>query len=312
MTSDDTENKNKNTNTTLPLSDIRDGPGLHDMRPGATGFRPAPTLSGASAPIPPSQDTSPEDLFPFDSDLPPRLSGLNELTSSPVMTSAFDDGKKGHRERLRQRVLTKGADSIADYELLEMLLFAASPRGDTKPLAKMLLREFGSLPRIFAASPEQLKAVPKVGEAAIAILKVAEVLGQKLLREKVERSNILGSWQALLEYCQGVMGQKQVEHFRVLFLNNKNHLIADEVQQTGTVNHTAVYPREVVKRALELGATALILVHNHPSGDTTPSKADISMTGEIMSAATALNIRVHDHIIVSASESTSMKSLGLL
>ncbi|MDF2368265.1 DNA repair protein RadC [Sneathiella sp.] len=227
-------------------------------------------------------------------------------------TKENDDHRLGHRERMRDRVLSAGARSLADYQILEMLLFAASPRGDTKPLAKSLLSTFGSLAKVLKAEPEALRKVPKVGDAVIATLKVAETLGEKLLRSEIEKKNILGSWQALLEYCQGAMSDRAIEHFRILFLNNKNHLISDEVQQTGTVNHTAVYPREVVKRALELGATALILVHNHPSGDTTPSKADIDMTSEIVGAASALNIRVHDHIIVGNSECISFKSLGLM
>jgi DNA repair protein RadC len=222
------------------------------------------------------------------------------------------DHRLGHRERMRERVLTAGARSLADYEILEMLLFAAAPRGDTKPLAKNLLSTFGNLAKVLKAEPEALRKVPKVGEAVIATLKVAETLGEKLLRTEIEKKNVLGSWQALLEYCQGTMGDRGIEHFRILFLNNKNHLISDEVQQTGTVNHTAVYPREVVKRALELGATAIILVHNHPSGDTTPSKADIDMTTEIMGAAAALNIRVHDHIIVGNHDCLSFKSRGLI
>jgi len=226
-------------------------------------------------------------------------------------TQAIDD-KKGHRQRLREKILNAGTDHLADYELLEVLLYAASARGDTKPLAKTLIREFGSLSKVLSASPEQLKKIDKVGDAVIATLKVAETLGERLLRSKVENRNVLSSWQALQEYCQGSMGRRDIEHFRILFLNNKNHLISDEIQQSGTVNHTAVYPREVVKRALEIGATSLILVHNHPSGDTTPSKADISMTQEIVKAAAALNIRIHDHLIVSVSESTSLKSLGLM
>lgn len=235
-----------------------------------------------------------------------------EFQDQPAsMKKRFDD-KKGHRERLRSKVLISGASSLADYELLEMLLFAASPRGDTKPLAKQLLKEFGTLSKVMSASAEQLKNVDKAGDAVVATLKVAELLGEKLLRSKVEKKNVLGSWQALLDYCQAVMGRREIEHFRILFLNNKNHLINDEVQQTGTVNHTAVYPREIVKRALELGATSLILVHNHPSGDTTPSKADITMTQEIITAAAALNIRIHDHLVVSQNESTSFKSLGLI
>lgn len=243
------------------------------------------------------------------SDAPDVFYGFDDVQTS---SNSKTDDKKGHRERLRTKIIANGAASMAEYELLEMLLFAASPRGDTKPLAKQLLRELGSLSKVMSASPQRLKKIDKVGDAVIATLKVAECLGEKLLRSKIEKKNVLSSWQALLEYCQAVMGRREIEHFRILFLNNKNHLISDEIQQSGTVNHTAVYPREVVKRALEIGATSLILVHNHPSGDTTPSKADISMTADIVSAAAALNIRVHDHLVVSANENTSFKSLGLI
>ncbi len=235
--------------------------------------------------------------------------GIEEKQSKPISDK---DLAKGHRGRMRAKVLEAGAQTLSDNEILEMLLYAASSRIDTKPIVKRLIHEFGSLSGVLSASKEQLIKVKGVADASVAIIKVGEVLGERLLRSKVEKRNILSSWQALLEYCQGVMGRKEVEHFRILFLNNKNHLIADEIQQSGTVNHTAVYPREVVKRALEIGATSLILVHNHPSGDTTPSKADISMTQEIMSAAAALNIRIHDHLIVSATENTSLKSLGLM
>ena len=250
---------------------------------------------------------------------PAKKPVLNELEApdfgfedSPPKTTAKNDHRLGHRERMRERVLSAGARSLADYQILEMLLFAASPRGDTKPLAKNLLATFGSLARVLKAEPEALRKIDKVGDAVIATLKVAEILGEKLLRSEIEKKNVLGSWQALLEYCQGTMSDRGIEHFRILFLNNKNHLISDEVQQTGTVNHTAVYPREVVKRALELGATAIILVHNHPSGDVTPSKADIDMTHEIMSAASALGIKIHDHLIVGNGDSASFRSLGLM
>ncbi len=220
--------------------------------------------------------------------------------------------KLGHRERLRSRVLSKGAPSLADYEILEMLLFAANPRGDTKPLAKSLIREFGELALVLKADPVSLRKIDKVGDAVIATLKIAELLGEKLLRSELKDKNLLGSSQALEDYCVGTMGDKDIEHFRVLFLNTKNRLIADEVQQTGTVNHTAVYPREVVKRALELGSTALILVHNHPSGEVEPSMADIEMTREIIMAAASLKIKVHDHLIVGGNRCKSMKERGLI
>lgn len=218
----------------------------------------------------------------------------------------------GHRERLRQRILVHGAASLADYELLEVLLFAASPRGDTKPAAKALLAEFGSFAAVVAAPKEQLRKIDGIGEAAIATLKMAQQFGERLLKSKIDRQNVLSSWQALLDYCYAVMGHRKVEHFRILFLNNKNILIADELQQTGTVNHTPVYPREVIKRALELGSTAIILVHNHPSGDTRPSQADIDMTKEVIRAAEALSIRVHDHLIIGANNHASFKSMGLI
>ncbi len=234
------------------------------------------------------------------------------VKDSPSKTKIDLSGKKGHRARLRDKVLLSGTNALADYELLEMLLFAASPRGDTKPLSKSLLAEFKTLGGVMSASNEQLKKIGNIGDAAIATIRIAETLGERLLKDKIVKRNVLTSWQALLEYCQGVMGRKEIEHFRILFLNNKNHLIADEVQQTGTVNQAAVYPREVIKRALELGATSIILVHNHPSGDTTPSKDDIRITEEIIKAADALSISVHDHLVVSANESTSLKSLGLM
>jgi len=237
---------------------------------------------------------------------------INPQNHTLIEDAADNTHRKGHRERLRERVLSGGAQHLADYELLEMLLFAASPRGDTRPIARHLIKEFGSLAGVMAASREKLLKIPGVGDAVIATVRVAERLGEKLLRSPLEKRNILSSWQALLEYCQGTMGNKEIEHFRILFLNNRNHLIADEVQQTGTVNHAAVYPREVVKRALELGATSLILVHNHPSGDTSPSKSDIQITEEINNAANALNISIHDHLIVSSNEHTSLRSLGIL
>ena len=241
------------------------------------------------------------------------FSNASDQPSTGYVEDATDPiGKSGHRERLRDRILSAGAASLADYELLEMLLFAASPRKDTKPLAKKLLNEFKTLGGVLAAPKEKLQQVEGVGNAVVATIRVAETLGEKLLKSKIEKRNVLSSWQSLLEYCQGTMGRKEIEHFRILFLNNRNHMMADEVQQTGTVNQAAVYPREIVKRALELGATSLILVHNHPSGDTSPSKADIRITEEIIAATSVLGITIHDHLIVSATENTSMRSMGLL
>ena len=218
----------------------------------------------------------------------------------------------GHRERLRRRLLDKGADSLADYEILEFLLFGAKARGDTKPLAKALVERFGSLAGALAASPGELDKVGGMGETAIAVLKIVPEAARRLAREELSERPVIGSWDRLLAYCRITLGRESVEQFRLLFLDKKNHLIADEMQQRGTVDHTPVYPREVVKRCLELGASAVILVHNHPSGDPTPSRADIEMTKEVQEAAGKLGISVHDHIVVSKSGHASFKSLGLL
>lgn len=246
------------------------------------------------------KNTTEPELTGFTDQSPPNRKEYTKISSS-----------LGHRERLRQRILRHGATSLADYELLEVLLFAAQPRGDTKPVAKALLGEFGNFAGVVTASHEALQKVDGVGEAAIATLKMAQQFGERLLKNGIEQQNVLTSWQALLDYCYAVMGHREIEHFRILFLNNKNVLIADELQQTGTINHTPVYPREVVKRALELGSSAIILVHNHPSGDTNPSKADIDMTKEVIAAANALAIRVHDHLIIGANDHASFKSLGI-
>ncbi len=218
----------------------------------------------------------------------------------------------GHRERLRRRVLDRGAGSLADHEVLEFLLFGARPRGDTKPLAKALLKRFGSLAGVLSASPGELAAVDDLGEASIAALKIVPEAARRLALEEASEQPVITSWDKLLTYCRIAMGREKVEQFRLLFLDKKNRLIADELQQRGTVDHTPVYPREVIKRALEVGAWALILVHNHPSGDATPSKADIEMTREVQEAAAKLGIAVHDHIVISKSGHNSFKTLGLL
>jgi len=217
----------------------------------------------------------------------------------------------GHRQRLRERFLTGGRDALPDYELLELLLFMAIPRTDTKPLAKSLIERFGGFADAIAAPTEELR---KAGlqDGTIAALKVVEAAALRLARAKVMGRPALSSWEALLDYCAAAMGRSQTEEFRVLFLDRKNVLLADEVQNKGTVDHTPVYPREVMKRALELGASALILVHNHPSGDPTPSRGDILMTREITAAAKALKIEVHDHLVIGRGRHASFKSLGLL
>jgi len=201
---------------------------------------------------------------------------------------------------------------MPDYELLELTLFAALPRRDTKPLAKALLARFGSFAEVIAAPRARLMEVKGVGEGVANHLKIVEAAAQRLAKTSVIGRHALSSWAALLDYCTAAMARAANEEFRVLFLDRKNVLIADEVQNRGTVDHTPVYPREIVKRALELSASAIILVHNHPSGDPTPSKADILMTREIVAAAKALGITVHDHLVIGRSGHASFKSLGLL
>lgn len=218
----------------------------------------------------------------------------------------------GHRERLRERLLGKGGDSLADYEVVEFLLFGARPRGDVKPLAKDLMRRFGSFARVMAADPQKLAQVPGMGATSIAAIKVAQEAATRMAREQAMEHTIISSWEKVLAYCRIAMAELPVEQFRILFLDRKNRLIADEAQARGTVDHTPVYTREVVHRALELGATAIILVHNHPSGDPAPSKSDVQMTREIAEAAKRLNIQIHDHVIITRSGHASFKTLGLL
>jgi DNA repair protein RadC len=218
----------------------------------------------------------------------------------------------GHRERLRGRFLSQGADALADYELLELALFRALPRRDTKPIAKDLLKRFGSLTEIVLAAPQLLKEVDGVGDGVVVELKLIKAFAERLGREAVRKRPVLASWSALLDYCRTAMAFEEREQFRILFLDKKNALIADEVQQRGTVDHTPVYPREVVRRALELSATAIILVHNHPSGDPTPSRADIQMTRTIAEIAKPLGIVLHDHLIIGREGHASFKGLGLI
>ncbi|MES2472709.1 MAG: DNA repair protein RadC [Pseudomonadota bacterium] len=228
------------------------------------------------------------------------------------MTGSHDNGTAGHRERLRTRFLKGGADAMPDYELLELTLFAALPRRDTKPLAKALLARFGSFAEVIAAPRARLMEIQGVGESVANHLKIVEAAAQRLGKTGVIGRAALSSWTALLDYCTAAMARSPNEEFRVLFLDRKNVLIADEVQTRGTVDHAPVYPREIVKRALELSASAMILVHNHPSGDPTPSKADIAMTREIVTAAKTLGLAVHDHLVIGRAGHSSFKSLGLL
>jgi DNA repair protein RadC len=218
----------------------------------------------------------------------------------------------GHRERLRRRFRDAGADAVPDYELLELILFRAAPRRDTKPLAKALLARFGTFAEALNAPEGLLREVPGIGEATITELKLVRAAAVRLMRGEVLERPVLSSWSQVLDYCRASMGFETKEQFRILFLDKRNQIIADEVQQTGTVDHTPVYVREVVKRALELSSTAIVLVHNHPSGDPTPSRADIEMTKQIVAAAKPLGILVHDHIIVGKQGHASFRGLGLI
>ena len=218
----------------------------------------------------------------------------------------------GHRKRLRERFLKGGSDALADYELLEMILFPAKPIGDVKPMAKALLSKFKSFGGVLHAEPEALLAVDGVNEAAVVAIRVAKAATERLLKEEFADKPIMKSWTQLLDYCRIHIGHQPHEEFHVLFLDNKLQMIADECQQKGTVNHTPVYPREVVKRALELGASSIILVHNHPSGDVNPSKEDVDITKLIIAAAKPLGIEVHDHLIIGAKKHFSFKSKGVI
>ncbi len=218
----------------------------------------------------------------------------------------------GHRERLRERFLEGGAGAMPDYELMELVLFAAIPRRDVKPLAKALIAHFGTFAEAIAAPRARLLEVDGIGEAVVAQLKIVEAAALRLARTAMLGKPALSSWAALIDYCTAAMARNPNEEFRVLFLDRKNILIADEVQTKGTIDHTPVYPREIVKRALELGASAIILVHNHPSGDPTPSRADIEMTRDVAAAAKALKIVLHDHLVIGRSGHASFKALGLL
>jgi DNA repair protein RadC len=218
----------------------------------------------------------------------------------------------GHRARLRARFLKAGGDALADYELLELILFRAIPRRDVKPLAKQLLHRFGSFADVIAAPPLRLAEIAGLGESAIAELKIVQAAALKLAQTQVLGRKAISSWQALIDYCTASMATGSIEQFRILFLDRKNVLIADEIQQKGTVDHTPVYPREVIKRALELGASAVILVHNHPSGDVTPSRADIEMTKLIVKAGEGVGVKVHDHLIVGRQGHVSFKTLRLI
>lgn len=246
--------------------------------------------------------------------------GEDRPADRPVMSAPAGDASPdpeephhtGHRDRLRARFMHAGGEAMPDYELLELVLFRSIPRRDVKPLAKALIRRFGSFAEVIGAPAARLKEVGGIGEAVVTDLKILEAAARRLTRGDIAKRPVLGSWNSVIDYCRTAMAFAEREHFRVLFLDKRNALIADEEQQRGTVDHTPVYPREVIKRALELSATALILVHNHPSGDPTPSGADVRMTREIADIAKPLGISLHDHIIVGRDGHSSLRALRLI
>jgi DNA repair protein RadC len=240
------------------------------------------------------------------------LAPMPSKTSEPQDRSTDAPHYHGHRERLRERFHGAGPDALSDYELLELALFPALPRRDTKPLAKTLLKTFGSFAEVIHAPETRLREIEGIGDASIHQLKLIAAAASRIAKGEIKQRTALSSWKDVIDYCRTSMAFADKEQFRILFLDKRNQLIADEVQQTGTVDHTPVYPREVIKRALELSATAILLVHNHPSGDPTPSSADIQMTKAIIDIASPLGISVHDHIIVGKNGHASLKGMRLI
>jgi DNA repair protein RadC len=245
----------------------------------------------------------------------PPVAGVKSFAPAssrkPKAAQSIDD-KLGHRERLRERLRIGGADAMPDYEMLELILCRAIPRGDVKPLAKALLRTFETFAEVINAPDERLRELDGVGPRIIEELRLIKFASLRLLKGETVTRDVLSSWQQVIDYIRASQGFDQKEAFRILFLDKRNKLIADEIQQRGTVDHTPVYIREVVKRALDVSATSIILVHNHPSGDPSPSSADITMTKQIVVAAKPLGIVVHDHIIVGRQGHVSMKALGMI
>ena len=238
--------------------------------------------------------------------------GLFDLPSSPARSAALPSYLKDHRKRLRKRFMQGGAAAMPDYELLELVLFRAIPRQDVKPLARRLMDAFGDFNRVLSAPPARLADIDGAGPAVVEELKIVEAAAHRMARSRVMQRPVLSGWQALLDYCHTSMAHRDIEEFRVLYLDRKNVLIADEAQARGTVDHVPVYPREVVKRALELNASAIILVHNHPSGDPTPSDADLAMTARINAAAEALGVTLHDHLVIGKETEVSFRADGYL
>jgi len=246
------------------------------------------------------------------SESPLPLFDGDEAPVVPLQKGRLPSYIADHRQRLRERFMSGGAAAMPDYELLELVLFRSIPRRDVKPLARALLDQFGDFNRIITAPAERLSDVNGVGEAVITDLKVLEAAAHRLARSKIMKQHVVSSWAAILDYCHTTMAHRETEQFRVLYLDRKNTLIADEEQARGTVDHVPVYPREVAKRALELNASALILVHNHPSGDPTPSQSDIDMTMRVQDACNALGLTLHDHLIIGKSQELSFRSEGYL
>jgi len=241
-----------------------------------------------------------------------REASLPLFPAAPAAPARQPSYIRDHRARLRERFVQGGAGAMPDYELLEMVLFRANARADMKPLARRLIEAFGDFNRVLSAAPERLREVAGVGDSTVVELKLIEAAAQRLARARVMQRPVVSSWDALIDYCHTAMAHRETEQFRVLYLDRKNVLVADEAQAQGTVDHVPVYPREVIKRALDLNASALILVHNHPSGDPTPSRADIDMTRRIDEAARAMGIELHDHIIVGRSRELSFRAQGMI
>jgi DNA repair protein RadC len=242
----------------------------------------------------------------------PLFAEPDEAPQTPLKGGRLPSYIQDHRARLRERFVQGGAEAMPEYELLELLLFRSIPRKDVKPLARALLDEFKDLNRVLSAPRQALTKVSGVGDAVVTDFKIIEAVARRMARARVMQKPVISSWDAVLDYCHTTMAHRETEQFRILFLDSRNRLIADEAQAKGTVDHVPVYPREVVKRALELNATALILVHNHPSGDPTPSQSDIDMTAQVIEACGALGITLHDHLIIGKSQELSFRSSGYI
>ncbi|WP_210093156.1 DNA repair protein RadC [Ruegeria sp. HKCCSP346] len=242
----------------------------------------------------------------------PMLFDTDEAPAQPLPSGRLPSYIKDHRKRLRERFMTGGSAAMPDYELLELVLFRSIPRQDVKPLARALMDTFGDFNRVLTAPEERLRQIKGVGDTVVTDLKILEACAHRMARARVMQRHVISGWDALLDYCHTTMAHREIEQFRVFYLDRKNVMIADEEQAKGTVDHVPVYPREVAKRALELNASALILVHNHPSGDPTPSQSDIDMTNRIQDACAALGLTLHDHLIIGKSTELSFRSEGYL